>query len=122
MLMQLLAAKKESKKSKHLHKVGCVIAKGNRILSKGYNQVRHASTGKRYTNYPESLHAERDACRKVPKKLLKGATAYIYRESNVGNPMLARSCSYCERLLISVGISKIVYTINSPPYYAEYKL
>ncbi len=116
-------ARMESQKSEYYQKIGAVIVSGNRVLSKGYNQLRHCKIGKRFSPWDESIHAERDACRKVNKDKIKGSYIFIYRENQTtGNPALAKPCEDCMNLIKYLGFKRVYYTINKPPYYVELRL
>lgn len=115
-------AKKEAAKSKHMHKVGACLYKGGSLLSSGYNQVRLKSIGRTFTNYPESLHAERDACSKTKRIKLKGSTICVVRVNNQGKFLLAKPCSDCMDLLTSLGVRKIIYSTSVKPFYKEIRI
>lgn len=114
-------AKKEAQKSVHQQQIGCVLSKGSKIISTGYNQIRYKSKGQRFTNYQESLHAERDCISKVDKDELKSCTLYVWREGK-HHPMLAKPCDNCFGMIQFMGIKKIVYTTNEFPYFQVVKL
>lgn len=118
----LRLARSISLESEHQHKLGVVISSGNRILSVGYNQIRHLKIGKKFTEYDCSLHAERDACSKVDKKKLKGTTLTIYREHKDGSPAEAFPCDQCLFLLTEMKIKKIVSSTAKFPFYKVTKL
>ena len=118
----MMIAREQSLNSTYPQKVGACIIKGNRIISKGFNQMRYCSTGIRYTPWENSIHAERDACRKVEKTKLKGSTIFVYRELANGKTALAKPCTGCMELLIDVGIKKVYYSTEDYPYYNIIKL
>lgn len=115
-------AKEEAIKSEHQHMIGAVFVKGNRILSKGYNQIRHLKIGKRYTNFDCSLHAERDCLSKVDKDNIVGGDLYIYRQKRAGGPGLARPCDQCMWMIKELGIKRILYSTETYPYWEKIKL
>lgn len=95
-----LALKKAYQNTTMRHRVGCVISKGGRILSVEHNLGTH--------------HAEERATNKIWRSELIGATAYVARplyDKKIGVG-LARPCFKCEKLLRSLGIKKIVYSVN----------
>ena len=102
--------------------IGAVFVKGNRILSKGYNQIRHLKIGKRYTNFDCSLHAERDCLSKVDKDNIVGGDLYIYRQKRAGGPGLARPCDQCMWMIKELGIKRILYSTETYPYWEKIKL
>jgi deoxycytidylate deaminase len=96
----------ESRKSKHRFKLGAVIAKRNKILSKACNIMKtHPKFGSgRYNN----LHAEGHAIYKAIRSGvdLSGTTMYVYRENN----NLAKPCPCCMGLIHRYGIKEVVYS------------
>lgn len=118
----MILAKKESLKSEFKHQLGACIVKGGRVLSVGHNSIRHLSTGKKYSKWESSLHAERDACRKVEKENLKNAVIFIYRETADGNPALAYPCEHCYKMIKELGLKRIYFSQPEYPYYGEIRL
>ena len=55
----------EAKKSTCHPRIGAVIFKGKRILSKGFNDIRSSSIPLKHRKWVESLHAEQSALLKV---------------------------------------------------------
>jgi len=104
----LRIAKELSINSDHAqHKIGAVIVNKNRIVSKGWNQLKtHSKSPHPY----KSIHSEFDAVNKANPEQLKGATIYIYREHKNGECAISRPCPSCFSMLKSKGIEKIVYT------------
>ena len=103
-LMRL--AIKEAKKSTHRFKLGAVIGKGKRVLSKAHNiRKTHPVFGSGEYN---TLHAESNAIYKAVRQGydLTGATIYIYRENN----NLAKPCKCCMGLIHKYGIKEVVYS------------
>lgn len=86
---------------------GAVVVKGGRVLALGINKLK---------NHPEiiseynkcSVHAEADALSRV--KNPAGCTVYVARINNSGDTMFSRPCDNCHRLMVSLGVSKVVYT------------
>lgn len=115
-------AKSLSNHSTHQFHIGAVITAGNRVLSTGFNQIRHLKIGKKFTNFDCSLHAERNACSKVNKKKLKGATITLYRELKDGTPADSFPCEQCMYLLVEMGIKKIISSCSEYPYYKVVKI
>jgi deoxycytidylate deaminase len=101
-------AKQASKNSNHHeHKIGCVIAKGKRIFSIGWNSLRtHPDSPHKY----KSVHAEFHAINNLYPETLRGSSIYIYRERKNGDPALSKPCPSCMKLIKSVGIKNIYYT------------
>lgn len=119
----MMLARKESHKSSYKHKIGAVVISGGSVLSKGYNQIRHSKHLKDHIAWDESLHAERDALRKVKHKdSLVGAVLFVYREHRNGAPAVALPCSSCFKMIKNTGIKKIYFSQEKFPFYGEIKL
>ena len=109
-------ATKRAKESKFERaRVGACIVRGGRILSSGVNRIGYS----RYRldrRFPESIHAEVAAIVELLKARrsheLVGSTLYVSRIDAGGSPRMARPCSYCQRIIESVGIRKVFYTTN----------
>lgn len=118
-----ITAKKESQKSSYKHRIGAVVVSGGSCLSRGFNEIRHSRELIEYSQWENSVHAERSAIRKVKdKSKLHGATIFIYREFKNGMPATAMPCNNCLDLIKAVGIKKIYFTTSAFPYYGEIKL
>lgn len=92
-----------------LHKMSCVIANKNQIISIGFNKYKtHTASRHQY----KMIHAELAAILDNKFADLKGTTAYIYRENRHGEQALAKPCPSCMETLKLAGVKKIVYTID----------
>lgn len=92
------------------HRHSCVIAKGNQIISIGYNKYKTSPK----SNHPyKYIHAELSAILDNQFNDLAGTTAYIYRERNDGTPALSKPCKSCVELLKIAKIKKICYSIDN---------
>lgn len=101
---------KEAYKSKHYFKVGAIIAKGKRVLSRGFNSRSHCALNHKY----HTRHAEMNAIEKMmrPKDnslLLEGATLYVARVTKTGLG-ISKPCPQCQALINKVGIKKVIHT------------
>lgn len=109
------ATKAASESVFHRARVGAVIAKGERILSTGYNRIGY-SRFLRNRPYPESIHAEQAAVLKLLKERrlndLSGSTIYVSRILRNGHTACALPCGVCNSLLASVGIKEVIYTLG----------
>jgi deoxycytidylate deaminase len=97
---------KESKKSTERFKLGAVIAKGNKVLAKGFNNRK---SNPRYgSGIFKSTHAEGAAIRDAINKGidLRGKSIYIYRRNN----RISKPCACCQKLIDRYGISQIIYS------------
>jgi len=105
----LSLAKRASKRSDHTkHRLGCCIARGNKVLGVGHNMM------KTHPKSPHSwghIHAEFLAVLNSGYDV-EGATAYVYREQKDGSPAMSRPCKYCWDYLISKGITTVVYSFK----------
>ncbi len=90
------------------HKLGCVIVKGGRIVSSGFNRINVHNSRHNYRRYVCSIHAEQAAIR--PNSSYDGASLYVARIGRAGNYLLSKPCEHCLNLIKSVGIRKIFYT------------
>lgn len=85
----LKTANKEAVKSKHNHKLGAVIYKHGKIVSKGFNKTNRGFNAN-YGHWAGSLHAEIAAII-AARTSLKGATLLVARKGGG----LARPCESC---------------------------
>lgn len=92
------------------HKMACVIAKGNKIISLGFNQKK--THPKSIASY-NMIHAEIAALLGIDFNKTKGCTAYVYRENWNGCGAMAKPCIGCETALRMAGIKRIVYSTNN---------
>ena len=116
MVYMIRLAQKQAQKSIFRRaRMGAVVAKGERILSQGCNEIRYNKYIKRL--YPESVHAEQAAIAKLlaSRKLhdLIGATIYVCRIGRNGLPRLAHPCITCDNLIRAVGIKRVVFTTHA---------
>lgn len=105
----LALAKKASERSDHKdHQLGCVIARGNRILGTGHNMVKtHTKSPHRFKN----IHAEFLAVLNSGYDI-EGATVYVYRQQKDGTPSISRPCPYCWKYLMEQGAKEVVYSFE----------
>ena len=110
-------AKRTSRRSNHEFRIGACVCKGAIIKSRGFNQIRLSRIGLSFTNYPESLHAERHACSQLPREEIAGCDIYIWREYKDGRPANASPCNHCRELLKELRVKRAIYTTGEYPYY-----
>ena len=91
-------------------KHGAVVVKSGRVMAVGINKWRnHPSIIEQSKVKHEcSVHAEVDAISRVNNA--RGATIYVARVNNSGEPLLSRPCDNCYTAILDAGISKIIYT------------
>lgn len=91
------------------HPMGAVIARGNKLISVGFNRKRtHPLSKTRFANIHSELSAIINA-----RGDTKGAEIYIYRETKDGKPALARPCIHCQALIREFGLKVSYYTSES---------
>ena len=107
-----MAAKAASKSTFSQHRLGAVIAKGGRILSTGFNEIR-------YDKYLDksTRHAEEAAIIRVLRNgnchSLVGSDLFVTRFTPAGSIRLSKPCSRCLHLIRSVGIRRVYYSTDS---------
>ena len=125
------AAKAMSELSNHpQYKLGCVVVKGHKIISSGYNsnskchKVQAQLDMERYgVDYcPGKIHAEIDTLLPLIKRRvdLSNASIYVYREHKNGALAMARPCVSCQKVIKQCGITKVFYTTESGYCYEKF--
>ena len=118
----LRLAGKISLKSSGEYRLGAVVARGGRVLSRGYNKYDTISfLARRYFGY-QTVHAEMDALRILDRKMIRGSTLYVFRTRKDGSIGNSKPCSRCTKALRALGVYQVVYTITEFPYYNTEKL
>jgi deoxycytidylate deaminase len=101
-------AKKASFKSDHpMHRLGAVVAKGNKVISVGWNKYR---THPKSPHPFKHLHAEIMALFQCGEEEAKGADLYVYREGKDGIPRLSKPCKTCMSVIKKAGIKRVFFT------------
>ncbi len=109
----LKKAIENAEKSKvYPYRLGCVVFKGKRILSCGYNQIRTFNAiPDKYKKYIEALHAEQHAIMKVQnKELLNGASILVIRINRNGKLTNAKPCENCMKTILHYHLSNIYFS------------
>lgn len=104
------AARKSALRSSYRFRLGAVIYRKNVILGVGVNN--HLKTHPKSSTFHNRTHAELAAIISVPEGKLKGASIYVHRLRRDGLDGISRPCKHCMRLLMSVGIKDINYSVN----------
>lgn len=110
-------AKVEALKSQCNYRLGAVIV-NRKIRSSGRNRVKTHPIMHRY-HRPDRLigiHAEIDACLKLPREQLVGADLYVCRILKNREFSLAKPCPVCLEILRRFDLRKVYYTINESEY------
>ena len=109
-------ARTMAEKSLSRFRLGAVLAKKNRVISTGYNDMRKTHTLMQKYNRDKSwapgLHAEVDACIGVPAADIEGADLYVVRILKSGRLALAKPCRICRRFIKDVGIRRVYYSFS----------
>lgn len=101
---------KEAEKSNFKHKHGCVVFKGSKIISTGYNEIRHCwKLDKKYKKWINSLHAEQKTII-FSETSLKRCSLLVIRINNNKGLINSKPCKLCMGLIRDVGISRVYYS------------
>lgn len=95
-------------------KLGAVLVRGSIILASSPNKSRkmpHLDLGVNAT-----FHAEEAALRRLRSHHRQPDTIVVARINRRGEPRLARPCERCWRLIVSAGITNIIYTLDNEGY------
>lgn len=110
-LAQVMATKSISR-----FRLGAVLAKKNRAISTGFNDMRKTHTlMQKYAgdlDFSLGLHAEVHACIGVSMMNLEGADLYVVRILKDGHLAMAKPCRVCHKFLADVGIRRVYYSCN----------
>lgn len=101
----LALAAAEARRSIMWPEMGAVIIRGNKVIGRGYNQLK---THTQSNNPWHTLHAEIAAINSLRTTRLNKARIYIWRSSN-GKPALAKPCVSCEKLITDLEL-KVIYS------------
>ena len=116
------AAKAVSEMSDHRVKIGCVVVNKHRIVSSGFNSRSkchkiQAILDKEIfgCDCPGKMHAETTALIPLIRDGvdLSRAAIFVYREHKDGTIACARPCARCEKLIRSIGLKRIFYTVEN---------
>ena len=110
-------ARAEAIKSNCNYRLGAVIV-NRKIRSRGRNRLKtHPIMHKFHQpNRMLGIHAEIDACLKLPQEQLIGADLYVCRILNNRRFSLAKPCSVCLEIMRRFNLRKVYYTISDEEY------
>lgn len=111
------AREKSLHSSHHKARIGAVLIRKGKIISKGFNKFRHARQLSKFGAWEGSLHAEVDCLKKVMFTNINNATLFVYREDKLGHIANSKPCEYCKDFMKFLKIKKVIYTISEFPYY-----
>lgn len=114
-----LFADEMSRKSPMIMRHGAICARGNKIVSRGYNHYRTKFSKMGNKEYC-SCHAEMDALyrlkiknqKKRTNNILKSIKIYVVKTDRNGNYKDSTPCFDCYNYMLKLGIKKIVYSIE----------
>lgn len=114
----LMVAKKLALSSSGEYRLGSVVVKSGRILSRGINKYNMLNNlARKYFGY-QTIHAEIDALNQIwDKRNIKGTTLFVFRTKKNGEPANSRPCDRCMNAIRDLGVRKIVYTTSIYPFY-----
>ena len=101
----------EAEKSTHRQRVGAIIFKGKRIISKGHNYPERMvrSVNKKFIRWPHSIHAEM-AVILSSRCDLRGMSMLIVRINKKGELRYAEPCNFCKAYIEHVFLKKVFYS------------
>jgi deoxycytidylate deaminase len=107
----LSVARYMSKKSLARQKHGAVVVKSGRVLGTGYNKDKNHpnQVSPEHIKTHCSRHAEVEAIRDANWNV-KGAVLYVARLNKQGKDRNSKPCKYCEAVIQSTQIKKVIYT------------
>jgi deoxycytidylate deaminase len=108
---------KVAHKSSFRVRMGCVIVKGNSVLSIGINNGE--KTHPKSLHPFHSLHAEVDAVASAKGEDLSNSTAYVARLFKDNTLGMAKPCQYCETLLRRCGVKEVWYSTKDGWQYLD---
>jgi deoxycytidylate deaminase len=89
-------------------KHGVVIAKGPRVLAVAVNEDRNNPNNCTNPKLEASYHAEFKALMQTINA--NDATLYSARVNNRGEPLYAKPCASCQKIIERAGIRKVIHT------------
>jgi deoxycytidylate deaminase len=104
----------EAKKSTFDFRLGAIIYKKSKIISRGCNH-QHRYRRKlhpKYQNWIGTIHAEAE-CILTANKPLKNTTMLVVRLGGSDNLLLAKPCIYCQDYINNTGIKRVIYSISN---------
>ena len=107
----LSVARYMSRKSIARQKHGAVVVKSGSVLGTGYNKDRNRPTqvSPEHIKTHCSSHAEVEAIKDANWNV-KGAVLYVARLNKQGMDRNSKPCKYCEAVIESAQIKKVIYT------------
>jgi len=111
-----MLARTMAEKSVSRFRLGAVLAKKNRVISTGYNDMGKTHTLMQKYNLDKTwapgLHAEIHSCIGVPMADLDSADLYVVRILKNGGLAMAKPCRICQKFIADVGIRRVYYSFS----------
>lgn len=108
-------AKQHALKSTHRYKMGAIVFRKKKVISKGFNipsKYTHPSElPMKYRKWPSSLHAEINALLSA-RCSVKGASILVVRVNSRGMLMDSFPCPFCLMYIQHLGIRKVIYSTS----------
>lgn len=104
----LRVAQYEASKSPCLHKHGCVIIGGGKLLSRGYNHYNN--------KHGYSCHAEMDTLRKMPKTKRRRLKLYVVRVGRNQDVKNSKPCPTCALVLKNNPFRSVIFSNEQGGY------
>jgi deoxycytidylate deaminase len=105
-----------AEKSTSRFRLGAVLAKKNRVLSTGFNDMRKTHTIMQKYNLDKSwapgLHAEVHACLGMSMSDIEGSDLYVVRILKDSHLAMAKPCRVCHKFILDVGIRRVYYSFS----------
>jgi deoxycytidylate deaminase len=107
----LAVAKYLAEKSQSRQRHGAVVVKSGRVLGTGYNKNKNhpMQVSPEHIKTHCSRHAEIEAI-KDASFAVEGAILYVARVNRQGKTLNSKPCSYCQAVIESTQIKKVIYT------------
>ena len=109
-------AKKTALNNQSKFRHGAVLVKGGSVINTAVNKKKYNSFGNRFRNIytcgHATHHAELSCILGIDKNKTQGATIYVARVNNQGEPRNSRPCPMCQEVLKFVGVKKVIFTKN----------
>jgi deoxycytidylate deaminase len=107
----LAVAKYFAAKSQSRQRHGAIVVKSGRVLGTGYNKNKNnpMQVSPEHIKTHCSRHAEVEAIRDAGFDV-DGAILYVARVNRQGKTLNSKPCNYCQAVIESTQIKKVIYT------------
>jgi deoxycytidylate deaminase len=107
----LAVARYFAEKSQSRQRHGAVVVKSGRVLGTGYNKDKNhpMQISPEHIKTHCSRHAEAEAIRDAGFAV-EGAILYVARVNKQGKAMNSMPCKYCQVIIKTTNIKKVIYT------------